>query len=74
MCIRDSSTDSGSIVLGEVNKGQRVQVLRVKNDWKQIEAPADLKIWIPSTRLQPADDPDRWEKDWRAALKTVTEG
>ena len=63
------STDSGSIVLGEVNKGQRVRILRVKNDWKQIEAPADLKIWIPSTRLQPADDPDRWEKDWRAALK-----
>ena len=68
------STDSGSIVLGEVNKGQRVRVLRVKNDWKQIEAPADLKIWIPSTRLQPADDPDRWEKDWRAAIKTVAEG
>ena len=68
------STDSGSIVLGEVNKGQRVRVLRVKNDWKQIEAPADLKIWIPSTRLQPADDPDRWEKAWRAAIKTVAEG
>ena len=68
------STDSGSIVLGEVNKGQRVRVLRVKNDWKQIEAPADLKIWIPSTRLQPAEDPDHWEKDWREAVKTVADG
>ena len=68
------STDSGSIVLGEVKKGQRVQVLGVKNDWKQIEAPADLKIWIPSARLQPAEDPDRWEKDWREAVKTVADG
>jgi hypothetical protein len=68
------STDSGSIVLGEVKKGQRVRVLGVKNNWKQIEAPADLKIWIPSARLQPAEDPDHWEKDWREAVKTVADG
>ena len=68
------STGSGSIVLGEVNKGQRVLVLGVKNDWKEIEAPADLKTWIPSARIQPAKDTDDWEKDWREAVKTAVDG
>tara|TARA_Y100001960_G_C14196072_1_gene597346 strand:- start:240 stop:584 length:345 start_codon:yes stop_codon:yes gene_type:complete len=68
------STGSGSIVLGEVKKGQRVLVLGARNGWKEIEAPANLKTWIPSARVQPAKDSDRWEKDWRGAVKTALEG
>ena len=68
------SVDSPSTVLGEVNKGERVLVLSVKNDWKEIEAPADLKVWILSARVQPAKDPDHWEKDWRESAKKAADG
>jgi len=68
------STGSGSTVLGEVNKGRRVLVLSVKNDWKEIEAPADVRAWVPSARVQPSADPERWEKDWRESAKRAADG
>ena len=68
------STGSGSTVLGEVNKGRRVLVLSVKNDWKEIEAPADVRAWVPSARVQPSEDPERWEKDWRESAKKAADG
>jgi len=68
------STGSGSTVLGEVNKGRRVLVLSVKNDWKEIEAPADVRAWVPSARVQPSEDPERWEKDWRESAKRAADG
>jgi len=54
--------------LGKISKGQRVLVLSVKNDWKEIEAPADLNVWILSARIQPAKDLERWQNDWRRSL------
>ena len=68
------STGSGSTVLGEVNKGRRVLVLSIKNDWKEIEAPADIRAWVPSARVQPSEDPERWEKDWRESAKKAAGG
>ena len=68
------STDAPSVVLGKVSKGQRVLVLSVKNDWKEIEAPADLNVWILSARIQPAKDLERWEKDWRRSLGAAADG
>ncbi|MGE4660010.1 MAG: lipopolysaccharide transport periplasmic protein LptA [Arenicellales bacterium] len=68
------STGSGSTVLGEVNKGRRVLVLSVKNDWKEIEAPADVRAWVPSARVQPSKDAERWEKDWHESAKKAADG
>jgi uncharacterized protein YgiM (DUF1202 family) len=68
------STDAPSVVLGKISKGQRVLVLSVKNDWKEIEAPADLKVWILSAHIQPAKDLERWQNDWRRSLGAAADG
>jgi lipopolysaccharide export system protein LptA len=68
------STDTPSVVLGKISKGQRVLVLSVKNDWKEIEAPADLKVWILSAHIQPAKDLERWQNDWRRSLGAAADG
>jgi len=68
------STDATSVVLGKISKGQRVLVLSVKNDWKEIEAPADLNVWILSARIQPAKDLERWQNDWRRSLGAAADG
>jgi uncharacterized protein YgiM (DUF1202 family) len=60
--------------LGKISKGQRVLVLSVKNDWKEIEAPADLNVWILSARIQPAKDLERWQTDWRRSLGAAADG
>jgi len=68
------STDASSIVLGEAAKGQRVRVLSVNGKWKEIEASADLKVWIPSTRIQASEDSSRWESDWRESSLKAADG
>ena len=60
--------------MGEVNKGRRVLVLSVKNNWKEIEAPAEVKAWVPSARVQPSEDAERWEKDWHESAKKAVDG
>ena len=68
------STDASSVVLGEAAKGQRVRVLSVNGKWKEIEASADLKVWIPSARIQASEDSNRWESDWRDASRKAADG
>ena len=68
------STDASSVVLGEAAKGQRVRVLSVNGKWKEIEASADLKVWIPSARIQASQDSNRWESDWRESSQKAADG
>jgi len=68
------STDASSVVLGEAAKGQRVRVLSVNGKWKEIEASADLKVWIPSARIQASQDSSRWESDWRESSQKAADG
>ena len=68
------STDASSVVLGEAAKGQRVRVLSVNGKWKEIEASTDLKVWIPSTRIQASEDSIRWESDWRESSRKAADG
>ena len=68
------STDASSVVLGEAAKGQRVRVLSVNGKWKEIEASADLKVWIPSARIQASEDSSRWESDWRESAQRAADG
>ena len=68
------STDASSVVLGEAAKGQRVRVLSVNGKWKEIEASADLKVWIPSARIQASEDSSRWESDWRDSSQKAADG
>ena len=68
------STDPSSVVLGEATKGQRVRVLSVKGKWKEIEASADLKVWIPSPRIEASEDPSAWERNWRESSSKAAEG
>ena len=68
------STDPSSVVLGEAAKGQRVRVLSVKGKWKEIEASADLKVWIPSPRIEVSEDPNAWERNWRESSSKAAEG
>ena len=68
------STDASSVVLGEAAKGQRVRVLSVNGKWKEIEASADLKVWIPSARIQASEDSNRWESDWRESSQKAADG
>ena len=68
------STDAPSVVLGEAAKGQRVRVLSVNGKWKEIEASADLKVWIPSARIQASEDSNRWESDWRESSQKAADG
>jgi len=68
------STDASSVVLGEAAKGQRVRVLSVNGKWKEIEASADLKVWIPSARIQASQDSSRWESDWRDSSRKAADG
>ena len=68
------STDASSVVLGEAAKGQRVRVLSVSGKWKEIEASADLKVWIPSARIQASEDSSRWESDWRDSSQKAADG
>ena len=68
------STDPSSVVLGEAAKGQRVRVLSVKGKWKEIEASSDLKVWIPSPRIEASEDTSAWERDWRESSSKAAEG
>ena len=68
------STGPSSVVLGEAAKGQRVRVLSVKGKWKEIEASADLKVWIPSPRIEASENPSTWERDWRESSSKAAEG
>ena len=68
------STDPSSVVLGEAAKGQRVRVLSVKGKWKEIEASTDLKVWIPSPRIEASEDPNAWERNWRESSSKAAEG
>ena len=68
------STDPSSVVLGEATKGQRVRVLSVKGKWKEIEASADLKVWIPLPRIEASEDPSAWERNWRESSSKAAEG
>ena len=68
------STDASSVVLGEAAKGQRVRVLSVRGKWKEIEASADLKVWIPSPRIEASEDPSTWERDWRESSSRAADG
>ena len=68
------STDPSSVVLGEAANGQRVRVLSVKGKWKEIEASADLKVWIPSPRIEASEDPNAWERNWRESSSKAAEG
>ena len=68
------STDPSSVVLGEAAKGQRVRVLSVRGKWKEIEASADLKVWIPSPRIEASEDPSAWERNWRESSSKAAEG
>ena len=67
------STDASSVVLGEAAKGQRVRVLSVNGRWKEIEASANLKVWIPSARIQASEDSSRWESDWRESSRKAAD-
>ena len=68
------STDPSSVVLGEAAKGQRVRVLSVKGKWKEIEASADPKVWIPLPRIEASEDPSAWERSWRESSSKAAEG
>ena len=68
------STGPSSVVLGEATKGQRVRVLSVKGKWKEIEASADLKVWIPSPRIETSEDSSAWERDWRESSSKAADG
>ncbi len=68
------STDASSVVLGKAAKGQRVRVLSVRGKWKEIEASADLKVWIPSPRIEASEDPSTWERDWRESSSKAADG
>lgn len=59
------STGSDSVVLGEAKSGQRVRVLATQDAWKKVEAPSDIKVWIPSNRLELATDRGNWSRDWQ---------
>ena len=59
------STASDVKVLGEVNAGDKVQVLETRGDWKKITAPSTVPVWIPASRLETATDSDSWNQAWR---------
>jgi lipopolysaccharide transport protein LptA len=68
------STGAGSTVTGEASRGQKVWVIAVRGDWKQIEPSANFRAWIPSARIQPIEDLDHWEKAWRESAKKAADG
>ena len=68
------STGADSRVIGEASSGQKVWVVSVHNDWKQIEAPSNLKVWIPASRIQKSTDAQRWKDDWRSLARTGNPG
>ena len=59
------STETGSMVTGEANRGQKVWVIAVRGDWKQIEPPANFRAWIPSGRIHKPGKTGQWQDDWR---------
>jgi len=59
------STETGSMVIGEANRGQKVWVIAVRGDWKQIEPPANFRAWIPSGRIHKPGKTGQWQDDWR---------
>jgi len=58
------STGAGSTVTGEANRGQKVWVIAVRGDWKQIEPPANFRAWIPSARIDKPGKTGQWQDDW----------
>ncbi len=63
------STGADSQVLGEVNAGDKVEVLETRGDWKRITAPATVRVWIPASRVETTADLDRWNTEWREQSK-----
>lgn len=66
------STGAGSRVTGEANQGQKVWVIAVRGDWKQIEPPANFGAWIPSPRIHKPGKTGQWQDDWRKLARPGT--
>jgi len=66
------STGTGSTVTGEANQGQKVWVIAVRGDWKQIEPPANFRAWIPSARIHKPGKTEQWQDDWRKLARPGT--
>ncbi len=66
------SAGAGSKVTGEANRGQKVWVIAVRGDWKQIEPPANFRAWIPSARIHKPGRTGQWQDDWRKLARPGT--
>ena len=66
------STGAGSTVTGEANQGQKVWVIAVRGDWKQIEPPENFRAWIPSARIHKPGKTGQWQDDWRKLARPGT--
>jgi lipopolysaccharide export system protein LptA len=66
------STGTGSTVTGEANRGQKVWVITMRGDWKQIEPPANFRAWIPSARIHKPGKTEQWQDDWRKLARPGT--
>ena len=69
------STQSGSSVIGNFEKGEYVRVLNTSGDWKRVTAPRTMRAWILSEKLEIHPSvTDKWLDRWQSATARLNSG
>ncbi len=69
------STQSGSSVIGNFEKGEYVRVLSTSGDWKRVTAPRTMRAWILSEQLEIHPSvTEQWINRWQSAAARVNSG